>query len=296
MKFTLCTAFQTPREIAALAIEAEACGFDMFAFADHVLHSETTKAGYAYSDTGERPWSADAQWPEALTTMSYVAAKTTSIELMTAVFVLPMRNPFLVSQQLSTISQLAQRRIWFGVGAGWSQDEFELLQQDFDSRGKRCGEMIEVMRKLWLGEMVEHHGEYYDFDRLVMLPRPATDIPILMGGSADAALRRPARTADGWIAPPWPFDKCLKYIAKLRNMLKEEGRENESFEIVLTVSDVRQRSDLDIAAEAGATNIICTNPWAMQAFIPGGAGDVLDLQSKLEGVRQYANTVIRPYR
>ena len=276
MKFTLCTAFQTPREIAALAIEAEAFGFDMFAFADHVLHSETTKAGYAYSDTGERPWSADAQWPEALTTMSYVAAKTTSIELMTAVFVLPMRNPFLVSQQLSTISQLAQ--------------------QECDSRGKRCGEMIEVMRKLWLGEMVEHHGEYYDFDRLVMLPRPATDIPILMGGSADAALRRAARLADGWIAPPWPFDKCLKYIAKLRNMLKEEGRENESFEIVLTVSDVRQRSDLDIAAEAGATNIICTNPWAMQAFIPGGAGDVLDLQSKLEGVRQYANTVIRPYR
>ena len=294
MKFTLCTAFQAPLDIAAMAVEAEECGYDIFGFPDHVLHTEVSKTGYSYSDSGERPWDASAQWPEALTTMSYIAARTRTIEFMTAIYVLPMRSPFLVSQQLSTISQLSNRRIWFGIGAGWSQDEFELLQQSFKNRGKRSGEMVEILRKLWSGEMVEHHGEHSDFDRLIMLTKPAAAIPILLGGSADVALRRTARIGDGWIAPPWPFEKCLEYADKLRAMLKEEGRENDPFEIVLTVSDISQRDDIKAAEEVGATNIICTNPWAMKAFVPGGTKDSNSLQLKLEAIREYAETVITP--
>ncbi|MGV6806549.1 MAG: LLM class F420-dependent oxidoreductase [bacterium] len=292
MKFTLCTAFQTPPDIAELAVEAESAGFDIFAFTDHVLHTETLKTGYAYSEDGTRPWGEDAQWADALTTMSYAAARTSTIEFMTAIYVLPMRNPFLVSQQLSTISQLSQRRIWFGVGAGWSLDEFELMEQDFKGRGKRSGEMIEILRKLWRGEMVEHHGEFYDFDRLIMLPKPAKEIPILLGGSADVVLRRAARLADGWVAPPWSLDDCLEPIGKLRSMLQEEGRENDSFEIVLTVSDISQRDDIERAAEAGVTNLICTNPWAMSAFVPGGNAEDLSLEDKKHAVRDYAAAFI----
>ncbi|MBT4494454.1 MAG: TIGR03619 family F420-dependent LLM class oxidoreductase [Gammaproteobacteria bacterium] len=294
MKFTICSAFVTPQEIAEIAVAAEGCGFDVVAFVDHVSHPETISAPYTFSEDGIRPWNETAVWPEPWTMMSHVAALTTRVEFMTAVYVLPLRNPALVAQQVSTVSQLANRRIYLGVGSGWSSDEFNMAQQSFEGRGKRIEEMIDVMRSLWQGEMVEHHGRHFDFDRLIMLPKPSEPIPILFGGDADIILRRAARMGDGWISPPATIADSLGTVARLRQLLEEEGRTDDSFEFVLTVTDGDNLDEVKRAIDAGVDNIILTNPWLFEVFVSGGAVDDSAVEGKIDGVRRYAEKIIEP--
>jgi alkanesulfonate monooxygenase SsuD/methylene tetrahydromethanopterin reductase-like flavin-dependent oxidoreductase (luciferase family) len=187
---------------------------------------------------------------------------------------------------------LSRRRIWFGIGVGWSGDEFRLMGQDFGNRGRRSVEMIDILRKVWQGGFVEHHGEHYDFDRLIMLPSPAAPIPILLGGAADVALRRAAAICDGWISPPWPVEQSLKTVARIRSMLWDEGRDRNPFEFVLVATDWSDPDAIKRAKDAGIDNMICASPWLEQAFVPGGARDTSDLQLKLDGVRRFADTYI----
>jgi alkanesulfonate monooxygenase SsuD/methylene tetrahydromethanopterin reductase-like flavin-dependent oxidoreductase (luciferase family) len=110
-----------------------------------------------------------------------------------------MRHPFHLAKAIGTAAVLTDYRVSLGIGLGWMRDEFALLGERFDDRAARTSEMIEVMRKLWTGEMVEHHGRFYDFDRLNMRPPVRGPIPLIVGGVTDAALRRAARIGDGWI-------------------------------------------------------------------------------------------------
>jgi len=113
------------------------------------------------------------------------------------VFVLPARNPVHVAKILASAACLSGNRIALGAGMGWMPEEFRIGEQPFEQRGKRADEMIEVMRKLWSGEWVEHHGEFYDFAPVKMRPVPATPIPIYVGGLSEIALRRAARHDGG---------------------------------------------------------------------------------------------------
>ena len=122
-----------------------------------------------------------------------MAAVTERIRFFTNVFVLPMRNPFPVAKQVATAAALSGGRVSLGVGMGWCEEEFDLLEQPFAGRGKRADEQLEVLRKLWAGGWVEHHGDHYDFPRLEMSPSLDAPVPILVGGISDAALRRAAR-------------------------------------------------------------------------------------------------------
>src|SRR5207237_9456327 len=95
---------------------------------------------------------------------------------------LPMRPPFAVAKMVATAAVLSQNRVALGVGMGWNAQEFDLMGQPFRQRGKRADEMLEVLAKLWAGGWVEHHGEFYDFDRVEMTPAPTAPIPVYVGG------------------------------------------------------------------------------------------------------------------
>lgn len=138
-------------------------------------------------------------FPDPWVAISAMAAVTQRIRFHTNVFVLPARNPFHVAKILGTAAIFSNYRVALGIGMGWMPEEFVAGGQDFRTRGKRADEMIEVMRKLWTGERVEHHGEFYDFAPLRMCPAPAQDIPIYVGGFSKPALRRAAHN-DGWIS------------------------------------------------------------------------------------------------
>src|SRR5699024_8744767 len=99
-------------------------------------------------------------------------AVTTTLRFMTYVYILPMREPFTVAKQVSTLAALSSHRFAFGVGAGWNLEEIQLLGQDPHTRGRRMDEMLDVMQRLWRTGVAEYHGEFYDFGPTGQFPLP----------------------------------------------------------------------------------------------------------------------------
>jgi probable F420-dependent oxidoreductase len=136
-------------------------------------------------------------------TLAYVAAATTRIGLGTEVLVLPQRQPALVAKQVSTLDTLSGGRVRLGVGVGWQFAEYEALGEPFGDRGRRMDEAIKLMRHYWRDERIDFDGEFYRADAIAMEPKPPQRdrLPIWIGGTTPAALRRVAELGDGWLAP-----------------------------------------------------------------------------------------------
>ena len=100
------------------------------------------------------------------------------------------------------------------VGVGWMREEYELMGQDFDTRGKRLNEMIPALRALWRGGWVSWSGEYYEVPEMMIEPHPEGPVPILCGGESDAALRRAAGLCDGWVGYAYAWDDAVRYVAE----------------------------------------------------------------------------------
>jgi alkanesulfonate monooxygenase SsuD/methylene tetrahydromethanopterin reductase-like flavin-dependent oxidoreductase (luciferase family) len=149
--------------------------------------------------------------------------------------------------------------------------------------------MIEVMRTLWAGGMVEHHGEYYDFDRLQMSPAPKARIPIIIGGLSEAALRRVGRLGDGWISDIHTTQELREIIARIRAYRDEYGRADAPLEIVAACSDAFDADGFRRLEDIGVTHVQ-TMPWLMY----GASTNSLD--DKVDGIRRFANDVIDKLR
>jgi probable F420-dependent oxidoreductase len=161
---------------------------------DHVV------MGFPIEGRPPGPYPATMPILEALMTLSHVAAVTTRIGLGTEVLVLPQRHPTLVAKQLSTLATLSGGRVRLGVGVGWQESEFDALGEDFHTRGARTDEAIRLMRAWWSEERVDFDGKHYRITAMAMEPKPPDrTIPIWIGGSSEAALRRVGQLGDGWL-------------------------------------------------------------------------------------------------
>ncbi len=285
MKFVLSTSFSTVAHLTAIAPVADEHGWHAMSFSDHVVNPETINNPYPYTEDGSRRWEAFTDWPDPWVTIGALAAITTRLRFTNNIFVLPMRNPFLVAKAISTAAIISNNRITPAFGVGWSQDEFALLQQEFKTRGKRTDEMLEIMRLLWSGEMVEYHGRYYDFERLEMNPAPTERIPIWIGGISEPAMRRAARAADGWVTDLQPAAEIIESIEKIRGWRREAGLDTDTYEVMATPSDVWDVDGYRRLEDAGVTHIL-TMPWAFYH------GETEDLAQKQDGVRRFADDVI----
>ena len=283
MKFAVSMAFSDPAHWLELARTADAAGWDAVLVSDHVVHPQTIASPYPYTKDGAPRWDAPTPWPDPWVAIGAMGAVTRRVRFMTGVYVLPLRNPFVAAKAIGTAAVLSGGRVTLGIGMGWMEEEFELLEQPFGQRGRRADEMIEVMRKLWSGEVVEHHGEFYDFAPLSMSPAPAAPIPIVVGGLSDAALRRAARL-DGWISDIHTSAELREITATLRAYRAEAGRAREPFEVVAACSDAFDAAGYLRLAEAGVS-CVQTMPW----YFYGGALD--DLEKKKEGILRFAEDV-----
>jgi probable F420-dependent oxidoreductase len=216
MKFCTSLAFNEPEHFCELAKTADASGWDFLAVSDHVVHPEKIESPYPYTEDHAPRWEAPAPWPDPFVAISAMAAVTTRLRFLTSIYVLPLRNPFIVAKALGTLAVMSGYRVGLGIGVGWMKEEFDLLEQSFSNRGRRASEMLEVMRKLWAGGMVEHHGIYYDFESLQMSPAALGRIPIAVGGTSDPALRRAARIGDGWISDIHSTDELREALRRFR--------------------------------------------------------------------------------
>ena len=144
-----------------------------------------------------------------------MGAVTSTLRFYTNVMKLGSRNPLLLARQVGSVANLTNNRFGFGVGIGWAPEEFEWCGRPYAKRGKRVDEMIEVIKLVLGGGMVEFHGEFYDFDRLQMSPAPTKPVPFYVGGHTDVALKRAARVGDGWTSAMMTGEQLAETIGKL---------------------------------------------------------------------------------
>ena len=283
VKFVLSAAFNAPEHLVPLAEAAEACGFAAMAFPDHVVHPEELDTPYPYTADGSRRWSAFTPWVDPWVAIAACAARTSRLRFTNNVFVLAMRNPFLAAKSIATAAALSDGRVTLTVGVGWSNIEYRLAGQDFRTRGRRTDEMIEILRKLWSGEMVEHAGRDYAFPRLEMNPPPPQRIPIWVGGISEPALKRAARY-DGWLSDLQTSAEIAACIERVRAYRAEHGR-TEPFDVMASASDAFTIDGYRRLEDAGVTHVL-TLPWVFSH------GDTKDLEKKKDGMRRFADDVI----
>jgi probable F420-dependent oxidoreductase len=211
---------------------------------------------------------------------------TNTLRFATYVLVAPMREPLTLAKQVATASALSGGRIALGLGAGWCREEFEVLGQDFDHRGARLDEMIEIMRAIWAGGWVARDGPSYPFPDLREDPVPPAPVPIWIGGDGTMAFRRAASLGDGWVGPNYPPELLPRRVAAMRRALEESGRSPEGFELM--VSPMVQGADaLWELAELGLTGVVVgISPGAVSERTGSSLGATRD------AIRRFAETVL----
>ena len=171
---------------------------------------------------------------------------------------------------MQTLDLVSGGRATFGVGASWLEEEWIAAQLDFSTRGRRVDECIAVCKRLWSEHEVAHDGEFFSFDTVLFEPKPIQKPwpPILVGGESPAALRRAAAIGDGWVGITHTVDTAAPQIEKLRQLLADQGRTLEGFEIVLG-GPVESPKDTQRWADVGVTRLI-VSPWRRSAEAVAG--------------------------
>lgn len=214
-------------QVFEVARAAERFGFRGIAVPDHVA---IPKDYGSLHPSGRRIIEFDSRYPDALITLTAMASVTTTLELMTYVYVLPMRDPFSVAKQAATLASLSDHRFGLGVGAGWNVEEIALLGHDPRTRGRRMDEMLAIMRDLWTRGEAEHHGEFYDFDPVGQHPVPEHRVPVWIGGKSEKALARAVRH-DGWVGMSYPMEEIETLLARLDVLRAEHVAEHGEGEL-----------------------------------------------------------------
>ena len=241
---------------------AEGLGFSHLIVYDHVLGADTTKhANWAGGYTLE------SMFHEPFVLFGYLAGITTSIELVTAVLILGQRQTALVAKQAAQCDVLSGGRLRLGVGVGWNHVEYEALGEDFQTRGARQTEQIEVLRQLWTNDVINFHGKHHDITNAGINPLPIQrPIPIWMGAGAranpsppDRVLRRVARLADGWFPQVGPGD-APAVLERLAGFAQAAGRDAASIEMEPRINSADGdpefwQSQTETWAGLGATHI-----------------------------------------
>jgi len=293
VKFCFGLSFINPDYFLEVAPLAEQHGYDTVILSDHVVNPDSIEARYPYGGSGERMWDHSAPWPDVWVATGMMAAVTKRLNFTQGVYVLPMRDPFTVAKALGTCARMSGYRVSLGFGLGWMHDEFEILGHPFAQRGPRADEMIEVMRKLWTGKLVEHHGRFYDFPKLSMSPAADGEIPIIVGGNSDPALRRTARLGDGWAPAYLTVEQVKQGLAKIRAFQAEFGRSGHPIRVYTSCVDAVGLDGYKRMEEAGITHIMCS-PWLHfekeidYTRIAKGA----KLADMKDGIRRFADEVI----
>jgi probable F420-dependent oxidoreductase len=252
----------TPANIVEIARAAERLGYESLWSYQRTLYPADDAIPVVYRSVHD---------PIAVS--SYVAAVTDRIRIGLAIVNLPFYAPLVLAKMLTSIDVLSDGRLDAGLGLGWSADEFAAAGVPMDRRGPRAEDFIAALRAIWTTDPVEHHGEFYDVPRGRVDPRPVQQPhpPILLGGSAEPALRRAGRLAQGWISSSrFPAAQVPDAVRTIREAARQAGRDDGDIRVIIRGS-VRVRAhdgeqaltgtvdkikrDIDDYAAAGATEL-----------------------------------------
>lgn len=284
MEFCFSATFSQPHELVPLARAGDEHGWSTLSVSDHLINPVETRSTYPYTKDGTRRWEMGTPWPDPWITIGHLSAVTERLRFLTTVYILPARTPVHVAKQVGTAAVLSGNRVDLGIGMGWMEEEFDAMGVPFAKRGKRADEMLAVVRKLWTGEVVEHHGEFFDVPPLEMLPAPTKPIPVHVGGVSEAALRRAARN-DGWVSDLHTIEELAAIRAQIERYREEYDRTHVPFSVFGSARDAWDLDGYRRVHEAGVTHLV-TMPWYFYA------GADADLTGKVDGIKRFADDVI----
>ncbi|WP_406352991.1 LLM class F420-dependent oxidoreductase [Streptomyces sp. NBC_00658] len=202
-----------PGDLVEIARAADRSGFAYLASCDHVAIPRRLASAMS------------TVWYDPVATLALLAGVTEHVRLLSHVAIVGLRHPLITAKQYATLDHLSGGRLILGVGAGHVQEEFEVLGVDFERRGAVLDESIDALRAaLGPDEFPVHHGKLYDFEGLGQLPRPAQErVPVWVGGSSPAAVRRAAQRGDGWLPQGDPRDRLPEQIDRLKSLRAQAG-------------------------------------------------------------------------
>ncbi len=285
MRFTYAEAMTDPAFYIPLAQAAEAAGYHAMTIPDSIAYPLESDSSYPYTPDGNREFLDGKAFIESFVLTAALSAVTTTLTFNHFVLKLPIRPPALVAKQAGSLAALFGNRLGLGVGTSPWPEDYELMNVPFARRGKRMDECIDIIKGLTSGEYFEYHGEFYDIPATKMTPAPSKPIPILIGGHADAALRRAARN-DGWMHGGGDPEELDALIKKLNQFREDEGRSGP-YQIHVISIDAYTPDGIKRLEDKGVTDVI------VGFRIPYITGqDTEPLDTKIRNLEMFAENVI----
>lgn len=229
-----------PGAVREYAQAVESMGYNHILAFDHVLGANAESrpgwsGAYRHTDAFHEPF----------VLFGYLAAVTSSVELVTGVIILPQRQTALVAKQTAAVDVLSQGRLRLGIGVGWNAVEYEALGENFHDRGRRSEEQIDLLRKMWTNDLITYEGRWHKVTDAGLNPLPVQQpIPVWFGGAAPQTIRRVATIGDGWFPLFRPDDQGRELIESMREQADAAGRGPDDIGVESWVS-IRDSSEDD---------------------------------------------------
>jgi probable F420-dependent oxidoreductase len=291
VRFTYAEAMTDSSFYLPLAQAAEAAGYSSITVADSLAYPKDSDSTYPYTADGSRAFLEDKEFIETFVLCAAMGAVTSTLRFTPFVLKLPVRPPVLVAKQAASVAALTGNRLALGVGISPWPEDFEIMGVPFERRGRRMDECMEIVRGLTAGGYFEFHGEFYDIPPIKISPTPTEPIPLLVGGHADAALRRAVLRGDGWMHGGGPNEQLDDLLGRLAAIRNAEGLSDKPFEIHVISTDAYTPDGVQRLEERGVTDVI------VGFRIPYIVGpDNEPLARKIEHLNRYADGVIAKVR
>ena len=287
MRFTYAEAMTSAHYYVPLAQAAEAAGYSSMTVADSLIYPAESDSRYPYTADGNREFLEGKEFIETMTLCAWIGASTTTLRLTPFVLKLPIRPPVLVAKQASSIAFLTGNRLGLGVGLSPWKEDYAVMGIPWEKRGKRFDECIDIVRGLTSGGEFEYHGDFYDIQPITQTPAPSEPVPILVGGHADAALRRAVTRGDGWMHGGGPHDELDTLLDRIQAIREEEGLLDKPFELHVISFDAYSVDGVKRLEDRGVTDVIVG---FRDPYIKGP--DTEPLEKKIHHLERFAEDVI----
>jgi len=277
MNFGIALGRLNPAFFDECTVEADRLGYESVWLPEHLAFTAAMSRS-PYPGETHPPVPPDTPIFDAFGYLGYLAGRTERVRLGTHVYNIGLRHPFVAARAVQTLDIVSGGRAIFGIGASWLEQEWIATELDFNTRGRRVDEALDICKLLWTEAETSFSGEFFDFEGVVFEPKCIQKPwpPVLVGGESKAALRRAARAGDGWIGMAHDFDSAERQIATLRQLRDEYGRGDTGFEICLG-GPVESEDDVARWAELGVTRLVIS-PWRRS-------------KEAVDGMRRFADLV-----
>jgi probable F420-dependent oxidoreductase len=279
LKFGIHLGSANPALWGDITQEADRLGYDSVWIPEHLIVPLDAE-GSPHHGQDHPPIPATVPIYDALAYLCFLAARTEQIRLGTNVFNIGLRHPFVTARAACTVDVLSGGRLELGIGSSWLRAEWDAVGLDFERRGARVDEAIEICRRLWSEPVIEYHGEFFDFRPVAFEPKPVQPVDAILhiGGDGPAAFRRAATVGAGWMPMNHKVEDIPASLARIHQIAEKHGR---AAPLEVTVpGQVNTVQDVARYLDAGVTRVI-VSPWRRS-------------REAIEGLQRFAEEVMRP--